>query len=187
MVFQENLRKYRDGLGITAKDFAAKIGINYTTYANYENRGKEPKFDTLCKIADALHVSIDDLLGYQVDKWDYLLKRLGDNFQCIESSSPGQVTLLYWFPGDKEAGKVPADKTECTKEKLAETLESIYKRADKITEPTTKGIIEENILLRLFGGIPVRITAEPPIFSELDRKRIESGQIKSKKDDIIIS
>ena len=80
MNFQSNLRKYREGLGITAKDFAKQLGINYTTYANYENQGREPKYETLCKIAAALHVSIDDLLGYtpeqsvQQDKLSYWLE-----------------------------------------------------------------------------------------------------------------
>lgn len=71
MSFQDNLRKYREGLGITAKDFAAQIGLNYTTYANYENRGKEPKYDTLCKIASALNVSIDELLDFTPDRAQY--------------------------------------------------------------------------------------------------------------------
>lgn len=62
--FQENLKKYREVLNINAKDFAALIGVNYSTYSNYENQGREPKYDTLCRIATALHVSIDDLLGH---------------------------------------------------------------------------------------------------------------------------
>lgn len=79
MNFQSNLRKYREGLGITAKDFAKQLGINYTTYANYENQGREPKYETLCKIAAALHVSIDDLLlspeqSAQQDKLAYWLE-----------------------------------------------------------------------------------------------------------------
>ena len=66
MSFQDNLKKYRDRLGITAKDFAARIDIKYTTYLAYENDGREPKYDTLIKIASALHVSLDDLLGFHL-------------------------------------------------------------------------------------------------------------------------
>ena len=63
--FQNNLRFYRKQTGLTAKDFAAQLNINYGTYNSYESAGKEPKYDTLCKIATALHVSIDDLIGYK--------------------------------------------------------------------------------------------------------------------------
>ena len=67
MSFQDNLRMYRERLGVNAKDFANQLEIKYTTYAGYENQGKEPKYDVLCKIAAALHVSIDELLGYKPD------------------------------------------------------------------------------------------------------------------------
>lgn len=64
MSFHENLKYYREKAGYkTAKDFVKEIGIPYNTYVGYEVRGREPKYDTLCKIADLLHVSTDELLG----------------------------------------------------------------------------------------------------------------------------
>lgn len=64
MGFQENLRHYREKAGYkSAKDFADALGISPNTYVGYEVRGREPKYETLCKIADKLHVSTDDLLG----------------------------------------------------------------------------------------------------------------------------
>ena len=78
--FQENLKRFRERAGITAKDFAALLGIKYTTYMAYENEGREPKQEALCKIAAALHVSIDELLGYNyspTDKSISLCRALG--------------------------------------------------------------------------------------------------------------
>lgn len=80
--FQENLRYYREKIGYKqAKDFAKVLGIPYPTYVGYESQGREPKYETLCKIADELQVSTDDLLGRTTNiignKDDYiLLKRL---------------------------------------------------------------------------------------------------------------
>ncbi len=76
MSFQDNLRRYRERQGITAKDFAAQLGIKYTTYANYENQGREPKYDTLCRIAAALHVSIDELMDFNSDSAAYWVSYL---------------------------------------------------------------------------------------------------------------
>lgn len=82
MSFQENLRYYREKIGYKqAKDFAKVLGIPYPTYVGYESQGREPKYETLCKIADELQVSTDDLLGRTTNiignKDDYiLLKRL---------------------------------------------------------------------------------------------------------------
>ena len=83
MFFSENLRKHREAQGISAKDFAKLIDIKYTTYTAYENQGREPKYDTLVKIATALHVSIDELMDYKANKptkleyWTKWLESLG--------------------------------------------------------------------------------------------------------------
>ena len=62
--FQENLKRYRIKAGYAqAKDFAHALNIGYTTYIAYESRGREPRYELLCKIANMLHVSLDDLLG----------------------------------------------------------------------------------------------------------------------------
>ena len=64
MSFQENLRYYREKAGYKqAKDFAKVLDVPYPTYVGYESQGREPKYETLCKIADLLQVSTDDLLG----------------------------------------------------------------------------------------------------------------------------
>lgn len=60
--FAFNLKRYRKEKKISAKKFAELIGIKYTTYTNYENQGYEPNYKNLCKIADALGVTLEDLL-----------------------------------------------------------------------------------------------------------------------------
>ena len=64
MGFQENLKYYREKAGYkTAKELADVLKLPYNTYAGYESKGREPKYNTLCKIADLLNVSTDELLG----------------------------------------------------------------------------------------------------------------------------
>ena len=65
MNFPENLKKYRKAAGYAlAKDFAAFLGLPYSTYIGYETGAREPRQDMLCRIADALHVSPSELLGF---------------------------------------------------------------------------------------------------------------------------
>ncbi len=64
MSFQENLKYYREKAGYkTAKELADALNLPYNTYAGYESKNREPKYQMLCKIADLLNVSIDELLG----------------------------------------------------------------------------------------------------------------------------
>ncbi len=64
MDFQKRLKYYREKRGYSsAKEFAKKIGIPYSSYMAYENKNREPKYDILIKIANTLNVTIDELLN----------------------------------------------------------------------------------------------------------------------------
>ena len=64
MDLRDNLKFYREKAGYkTAKDFAAALNLPYNTYSSYENQKREPKLETLIKMADLLKISTDELLG----------------------------------------------------------------------------------------------------------------------------
>ncbi|WP_276691198.1 YopX family protein [Acidaminococcus massiliensis] len=68
MRFSKSLKYYRRKAGFSsAKEFATRLGLSYSTYVAYENTDREPRFDVLIKIADILNVSIDELLGRNSD------------------------------------------------------------------------------------------------------------------------
>lgn len=94
MSFQENLRHYREQAGYSAKEFAEVLKIPPNTYVGYEVRGREPKFDTLCKIADLLEVSTDDLLGRKEP-------RLKDNLMKIKNKVMREVNKQNKQWGDE--------------------------------------------------------------------------------------
>lgn len=58
------IRYRRAELNMTQEDLADKSGIDYKHIQNFESYRKtnDPKFSTLCKLADALKISIIDLV-----------------------------------------------------------------------------------------------------------------------------
>lgn len=101
MSFQENLKHYREKAGYkSAKEFANTLGIPPNTYVGYEVRGREPKFDTLCKIADLLEVSTDDLLGRTSNilgnNEDERLKKIIDDLLNINDVSIKDNNVLFY-------------------------------------------------------------------------------------------
>jgi transcriptional regulator with XRE-family HTH domain len=58
----ERLYASRVMSGRTQADLSAAIGISQPRYANYEAGIREPDFETLVKLSDALNVQIDFLL-----------------------------------------------------------------------------------------------------------------------------
>ena len=57
------LKIRRDTLNLTQKQIAEKLNINQVTYLGYEKDKHKPDIDTLSKLADILHTSIDYLAG----------------------------------------------------------------------------------------------------------------------------
>ena len=70
MALRDNLKALREKQGLNGKEFAQRLGLKYSTYMTYETtnpvKSRWPNEETLVKIAAALHVSVDELLGYTV-------------------------------------------------------------------------------------------------------------------------
>lgn len=98
--FKFNLKKYRlagkqSGLKYckSAKAFAEYINVNYNTYIDYERKGNSPPLDILVMIAQALCVSVDSLLGYDISVLKFL-NDLGIKFNT-EFKNDGNYYILY--------------------------------------------------------------------------------------------
>lgn len=59
----DNLKKFRESLNLKQEEFARPLGINKTTYSNYEVGARDPKSDFWILVAKTYHVDIDFLLG----------------------------------------------------------------------------------------------------------------------------
>ena len=101
MTTGERIRVARKNAGLTQKLLGEKLGVSYQTIAQWENGLRNPKFETLRKIAKETNCLIADLLteddipfvriGYQVGheygrkEWiEYLQKMLGYTFSDAE-------------------------------------------------------------------------------------------------------
>lgn len=115
--FAENLRSLRKKQGLNGKEFAQRLGLKYSTYMTYETtnpvKSRWPNEETLVKIAAALHVSVDELLGYTVpivgeyEKYKGWLEsgyglRVGERF--------GEVFIWTGMPEDENEKGVPGYK-----------------------------------------------------------------------------
>ena len=58
-----NIKKYRKIKGLTQIQLAEKIGVSTITIKNYENNRRQPSLETLNKIAEALNVSVSELIS----------------------------------------------------------------------------------------------------------------------------
>ena len=62
-IMAQRLRELRRKAGMTQIEVAEKINVSQSSYAYYETAKKEPKIDTLQRLADLYQTSIDYLVG----------------------------------------------------------------------------------------------------------------------------
>lgn len=66
-LFRENIRRFRKARRLTQVQLAQVLGYNYTAIANYESGRNTPSINNLIKLADFFRVSIDELVGHEVN------------------------------------------------------------------------------------------------------------------------
>lgn len=66
-VFPERLRTARDKRGLSQADLATRAGFQASAISHFETGTRKPSFDNLRRLADALDVTTDYLLGRVTD------------------------------------------------------------------------------------------------------------------------
>lgn len=77
MTTGQRIKLARKSAGLTQKELGQKLGITYQTVAQWENNLRNPKHETLMRIAEALDITIDYLWGF-TDSSDTRIATQGD-------------------------------------------------------------------------------------------------------------
>lgn len=86
MTLGENIQKYRKEAGITQKQLAENIGVATGTIQQYELNKREPKQETIKKIAKELKVSISALYGFDLEKIMKSIEKANQEARQIEEA-----------------------------------------------------------------------------------------------------
>src|SRR5271154_6470907 len=65
--FPDLLRKTRENKGLSQSELAHKAGFQPSAISHFESGRRAPSFDNLRRLADALSVTVDYLLGRETD------------------------------------------------------------------------------------------------------------------------
>ena len=61
------LREFQKKSGLTIKESSRMLGLPMSTYNGYLVGNRQPDIETLCKLADFFHCSLDELVGRETD------------------------------------------------------------------------------------------------------------------------
>lgn len=89
------LKELRKIEKLTQNDVAKMLNSSATCYNYYENGNREPSIDTLCKLADIYHVSLDYLVGREfANEIGYLNEEQKNLVFIIKQLNNKQITEL---------------------------------------------------------------------------------------------
>jgi len=98
MTFGERLTVVRKRKGLNQAQVGKKIGINGDAYGRYERNEVRPTIEMAVKIADALEVSLDYLVGKTEAELDNaMLKRIQDVTRLPEKEKEHVFVFLDAF------------------------------------------------------------------------------------------
>lgn len=89
-----NTKKYRKQLGLSQAEIARRLGISRQTFNNYELGKREADYETLLKIAEELHTSVQDLLQDSDinEKNAPIISDRSDNIDSVPAAEPSLTT-----------------------------------------------------------------------------------------------
>lgn len=89
-----NIRALREGRGMSQAQMAAVSGVPRPTWSNLESGAANPTLAVLVKVADALHVRLEELLGPPRSAARFFAK------DQLRTRSSGGVTIRRLLPDD---------------------------------------------------------------------------------------
>jgi len=117
----ENIRRFREGLGMTIQQFAEKTGFSAALLAQVENRMVSPSLGTLVKIANAFDTTVSFFLGGQAQR----------EFSIVRKEDRAVVSRV----GLKEGGKSPYAYESLGAGKAGRKMEPFLVRLQPLSEP----------------------------------------------------
>lgn len=103
--FQDRLRKARQDRSLSQSELAERAGFQPSAISHFETGTRAPSFDNLRKLADALGVSIDYLLGRQPESTAAgpIAEQLYRDFKKLSSSDQETIAGMAKMLAEKHA------------------------------------------------------------------------------------
>ena len=179
------IRVYRKSNKMTIKELAAKSGVSEISIRSYENNKRNPKYETLEKIADVLGIPVSEILGYKLQGQCDNLRALslGERIRTIRKNKKITLKELGVMIGVSEQAIGQYERGE--RELKFKTLLLIAKALGvPVSELLNEECEENNELLRLIidkKNLDVEVDIKEDYLFKLDEEEIEEINNKAKE------
>ncbi|MCO4476593.1 helix-turn-helix transcriptional regulator [Streptococcus salivarius] len=99
-MLKDNIKKARLNVGLTQSEVAEKLGVAQAQYARWENGGRNPKDETVEKLAEIFGTSFEILKGRD-DGLEEIVSLLRE-YELTEEDKQEIITFLENFLANKK-------------------------------------------------------------------------------------
>lgn len=105
--FSDRLREERQKRGLSQTDLAKKTGLQPSAVSHFETGERSPSFANLRRLADALSVSIDHLIGRKAEppSGGAVADKLYRNFEQMTASDQQTIAQMAELLAKRNADK----------------------------------------------------------------------------------
>ncbi|MBU3839720.1 MAG: helix-turn-helix transcriptional regulator [Candidatus Ruminococcus intestinipullorum] len=89
----KNLHRLRKAHGYTQKQISERLNISRQAYSNYETGKRAPDLDSLIRLADLYHISLDELVNQIYDIDHVIYERKGPFTPAMEIENADTIYL----------------------------------------------------------------------------------------------
>jgi|SRR5271157_3393030 len=111
-IFSERLRRTREDKGLSQGDLAHKSGLQPSAISHFESGRRSPSFDNLKRLADALAVTIDYLMGRESTPKSAgpVAQQLFRNFEQLSAEDQDNLSTFADFLAKKNKDRKEENK-----------------------------------------------------------------------------
>lgn len=106
----DRIRECREDLKLSMTKLAEKTGLTISAISQFEGGERDPSLDSLNKLADALEVSVDYLMGRDEELSDENIKAMFRGVQNMTDKDKEEMMHFYQFLKAKQNYKKKRDK-----------------------------------------------------------------------------
>ena len=134
--FPENLKLQRQKKNLTQEDLGRLIGVSGVTIMRYEKGARQPKLETIKRLADALKIPVAALIDRFISgKHPEEIETYGDVMDDIVMNSPIGSTINEYQTAVAELNQLRLDMIILCYQTLDETgKENLFKYAQQLLE-----------------------------------------------------
>ena len=93
-MLNENIKRLREEKGVTQTEIGLCVGASAKTVMNWESGKTEPKASELVLIAKRLGVSINEIVGKEINAHEKLIEKISSTIEDFDESEIESLSIM---------------------------------------------------------------------------------------------